>query len=167
MKKCRFNKIKNALDDRDTRQRGVIQTMRKDRGIRSLNSMIAIAVVVMGVSLVLVQTVGAVSYTITVTQTSYGTISPRHQGRSAGTDQAFIITPNAGYAIATLTVDNVSVQPAKAYKFTKVGGPHSIRATFALDTDGDGIPDNVETPGGITLWGKTYSPCTQNVSRYG
>jgi hypothetical protein len=164
MKKRRFDEMRNGSADRDTKQKEVIQMiMRKDRGIRSRSYMIAIVVAVMGMSLILVQVAGAVNYTITVTQSANGTISPGTSSVLGGTDKAFTITPKAGYAIRTLTVDNVPIQPSRTYKFLRVSAVHSIKATFALDQDNDGIPDDVETQG-ITLYlDKAYQyPVCQN-----
>jgi hypothetical protein len=94
---------------------------------------------------------GAVNYTITVTQSSNGAISPGTSTVVGGTDKIFTITPSTGYAISTLTVDGTPlVPPRKTYKFTKVLANHTISATFAPDTDNDGIPDALEQAG-ITL----------------
>jgi hypothetical protein len=138
----------------------VIQ-MKKRKGLRSWMCLMLTAMAVMGMSLLLVQVAGAASYTITVTQSPNGTISPGTSKVVGGTDKAFTITPGAGYAIATLTVDD-PVQPARTYKFTKVTAAHSISATFAVDSDNDGIPDNVETQGiNLSLPGGPYNypPC--------
>jgi hypothetical protein len=136
--------------------------MRKDRGKTSWTSMIAMVVAVMAASLLLVQVAGAVTYTITVTQTNGGTISPNTVTVVGGTDKTFTITPNSKKAITKLTVDNIDVQPARTYKFTTVSTNHTIKATFATDSDNDGISDVLEEAG-ITVWGITYGPCPRNV----
>jgi hypothetical protein len=132
--------------------------MKKREGLGTWMCLVLTAVAVMGMSLLLVEVAGAASYTITVTQNPNGTISPGTSSVLGGTDKAFTITPSAGYAIRTLKVDTPFIQPSRTYKFTKVGAPHSITATFALDSDNDGIPDEVENQG-ITVWGINYPPC--------
>jgi len=167
MKKRRFDEMRNGSKNRDTKQTEVIQIMRKDRGIRSWSCIIATVVAVLGMSLLLVQMAGAVNYTIQASAGSGGTISPSgNVSVVRGTDKIFTITPNAGYAIASLTVDNASVTPPrKTYKFTRVSAAHSITATFAQDSDNDGIPDTVENQGiSFTLSDgvHTYPPCAQD-----
>jgi hypothetical protein len=151
-------------DNMDIPIKEVIQIMRKDRGMRSWMSMIAMVVAVMGMSLLFVQVAGAVNYTITVTQSPNGTISPGTSTVVGGTDKAFTITPNPGYAIDTLRVDGALVQPQRTYKFTRVSANRSISATFAADSDDDGIPDYVETQGITLTLDKTYTYplCPQN-----
>lgn len=134
----------------------VIQMKKRD-GLRSWMCTMVTAVAVMGMSLLLVQAAGAVSYTITVTQNSGGTISPGTSSVLANTDKNFTIKPNANYCIATLRVDGVLVQPSRTYKFTKVTAPHLISATFAPDRDNDGISDDQEL-NGITLAGGMVIP---------
>jgi hypothetical protein len=173
MKKGRFDEMRNGSEDKSKKQKEVIQIMRKDREIRSWSSMIAVVVAVMGMSLFLVQVVGAVNYTITVipvTPSNGGTITPGTSTVVGGTDKAFTITPKAGYAIEKLIVDYVpQVPPRKTYKFPKVSANHTITATFTPDSDNDGIPDNLEQAGiSLTLplpdGVKYYPPCPQNVS---
>jgi hypothetical protein len=147
MKKRRIDEMRSGSEDRDFEEKEVIQIMRKDRGIRSCTYMIATVVALAVAGLLLVQVAGAASYTITVTQSPNGTISPGTSSVLGGTDKAFTITAKTGYAIGTLTVDNVPIQPQRTYKFTKVNAPHSITATFAVDTDNDGIPDALEQAG--------------------
>ena len=50
------------------------------------------------------------------------------------TDQAFTITPTAGYHVADVPVDGVSVGAVTAYTFTAVTADHTITASFAIDT---------------------------------
>jgi hypothetical protein len=74
--------------------------------------------------------------TITASAGSGGTISPR--GAAAvgyGTDKTFTITPLAHYHVANVVVDGVSVGAVASYTFTNVTGPHTIAASFALDTN--------------------------------
>ena len=61
-----------------------------------------------------------------------GTISPSGQVRvERGRDQEFTITPNAGYVISDVLVDNSSVGAVSRYTFNSVQRAHSIQATFA------------------------------------
>ncbi|PEL09316.1 S8 family serine peptidase [Bacillus sp. AFS017336] len=69
---------------------------------------------------------------ITATAGSHGTISPN--GRitaNYGTDQAFYITPNEGYEVATFKVDGEDAKLINnTYTFMKVTTEHSISVTF-------------------------------------
>jgi hypothetical protein len=143
-------------EDRNDTRREVIQ-MKKREGLRSWMSTMVIAVATLVMSLVLVHVADAATYTITVTQSTGGTISPGTASVLGGTDKAFTITPSANYAIATLNVDGVLVQPARTYKFLKVLATHTITATFAADRDNDGISDDQEL-NGITLAGGMFVP---------
>ena len=51
-----------------------------------------------------------------------------------GSDQAFTITPAAGYHVADVLVDGVSVGAVTTYTFTNVTADHTIAASFAIDT---------------------------------
>ena len=65
-----------------------------------------------------------------------GAISPSDpQVVAAGGDfPLFAITPSAGYRLADVVVDGVSVGAVGAYRFTGVDSSHSIWALFAPDT---------------------------------
>jgi len=78
----------------------------------------------------LTATYAVIPTTITVTQSAHGTISPGTTAPAYGTDQAFSITPDAGYAVATLTVDGNPVAPATNYTFISVTEVHTLTATF-------------------------------------
>jgi subtilisin family serine protease len=71
-------------------------------------------------------------YAITATVGSNGTISPSGSvSVNHGSDQTFTITPNIGYAIATLKVDGVEVTATNnTYTFTNVTRNHMIHVTF-------------------------------------
>ena len=49
-------------------------------------------------------------------------------------DQAFTITPAAGYHVADVLVDGVAVGAVTSYTFTDVTANHTIAASFAIDT---------------------------------
>ena len=51
-----------------------------------------------------------------------------------GGSQAFDITPNQGYYVADVLVDEGSVGPVTSYTFDNVVGEHSIVANFAINT---------------------------------
>ena len=73
--------------------------------------------------------------TITATCGTYGSINPSYYvSVNYGASQAFTITPNDHYHVATLTVDGSSVTPATSYTFANVTRDHTISAGFAVDT---------------------------------
>jgi hypothetical protein len=51
-----------------------------------------------------------------------------------GSSKTFIITPNTGYYISDVKVDNTSIGPVSSYTFSNVTSNHSISATFSLLT---------------------------------
>ena len=51
-----------------------------------------------------------------------------------GGSQAYTITPDAHLHVADVLVDGVSVGPVPGHTFTDVQSPHTIAATFAIDT---------------------------------
>jgi hypothetical protein len=69
-------------------------------------------------------------YTITVTQTANGAISPSTSILNYADNQTFIITPNTGYSIASITVDGTPVTTASSYTFSNIEASHNITATF-------------------------------------
>jgi hypothetical protein len=72
-----------------------------------------------------------ITYSITVTQTANGSISPfTFSGFTAGMNRSYSITPKTGYRIDTLTVDGVLQVPAASYTFTNIQANHRITATF-------------------------------------
>jgi len=70
-------------------------------------------------------------YTITVNAGNNGAITPATATYAFGATPAFTITPNAGYGIVDVTVDNVSVGAVANYTFTALTADHVIAATFA------------------------------------
>ena len=64
-----------------------------------------------------------------------GTITPSGDiAVNYGADQAFTITPEVGYHIKDIFVDDVSQGAITSYAFTNVITNHIISATFAIDT---------------------------------
>ncbi len=51
-----------------------------------------------------------------------------------GNDQTFTITPNTGYHVADVLVDEISVGAVTSYTFQDVTVAHSISASFAINT---------------------------------
>ena len=81
----------------------------------------------------------AQTFTITASAGDGGSISPRGSVAVAeGADKIFTITPNGGYTIANVKVDEKSVGAVDSYTFTDVNANHTISATFARDSSGDG-----------------------------
>ena len=75
------------------------------------------------------------TYTITASAGPNGTIEPSGALTvSEGGTGAFSITPDAGYHIADVLVDDSSVGVVSSYTFTQVNANHTISAAFAIDT---------------------------------
>ena len=74
-------------------------------------------------------------YTITASAGAGGSIDPSGAVIvTDGADQTFTITPDAGYHVADVLVDGVSVGAVTSYTFTDVQADHTIAASFAIDT---------------------------------
>ncbi len=74
-------------------------------------------------------------HTITATAGAGGTIAPSGAvGVATGSDQAFTITPNPGFAIQDVLVDGGSVGAVATYTFTNVQADHTIHASFVALT---------------------------------
>ena len=75
-------------------------------------------------------------YDITASAGEGGSISPSGTvSIDYGASQSFSITPAANYHIADVEVDNVSQGAIASYEFTNVTAPHTIEASFAVDTN--------------------------------
>ncbi len=74
---------------------------------------------------------GATSYPISVYVTPNGSISPGSQNIVQGGNYTFNITPNTGYQIADVLVDNVSVGVESTHTFSSITQPHTILANFS------------------------------------
>jgi hypothetical protein len=72
--------------------------------------------------------------TITASAGINGTISPLSASVAYNASQAFTITPNSGYQVKDVLVDNVSVGAVTSYTFSNVTAAHSISATFIAKT---------------------------------
>ena len=74
------------------------------------------------------------SFTITVTQSGHGTIAPGTTDVTYDDNQAFTITPDTGYHIATVTVDGSAAPLTSPYTFNNVKETHTITATYLINT---------------------------------
>lgn len=80
-----------------------------------------------------------VQHTITATAGTGGSISPSGSVTVNDDDsQTFTITPNSGYHISRVTVDDVNQGAISSYTFTNVTADHTIHAVFAADSSGGG-----------------------------
>jgi uncharacterized repeat protein (TIGR02543 family) len=74
------------------------------------------------------------AYTINLTVNLGGTITPSGSVTvNPGASQTFTITPNAGYHVADVKVDGVSVGPVTTYTFNNLNANHTIEVSFAID----------------------------------
>jgi len=72
-----------------------------------------------------------ITYTITATAGSGGTISPSgNVSVNCGESITFTITPNSGFRIKDVIVDGGSVGAVSSYTFTNVNANHTISVTF-------------------------------------
>ncbi len=79
------------------------------------------------------------TFTITASPGAGGTISPSGSvSVNYGASQSFTITPNAGYVLADVLVDGVSVGAVTSYTFTNVTANHTITASFSATGGGGG-----------------------------
>lgn len=77
------------------------------------------------------------TYTITVTQSSNGTISSAEASYNYGSSASFTIEPNAGYHIDKLIIDGLDYETGdlSTYTFENITTNHTISAVFAPNTD--------------------------------
>jgi hypothetical protein len=102
-------------------------------------------------------------FTITASAGTNGGISPSGSvAASYGSTPSFTITPNTGYHIADVLVDNVSVGAVASYTFSAVAANHTIAASFAIDeftiTASAGTNGGISPSGSVTAsYGSTPS----------
>jgi uncharacterized repeat protein (TIGR02543 family) len=76
-------------------------------------------------------------YEIMVTQSAHGTISPSTASYAKGTSPVETVTPDVGYHIASVTVDDISVPvtspSGQTVSFSNIDQGHLITASFAVD----------------------------------
>ena len=93
-------------------------------------------------------------YSIFASAAANGTITPEGQISVAeGSDQTFIITPDAGYFIQSILVDGISQEITDNYVFANVDEAHTISVSF--DTIDYGITASTTTGGSISPEGTT------------
>lgn len=95
------------------------------------------------------------TYTITVTQSSNGTISSAEASYNYGSSAIFSITPSDGYHVSKLIVDNsdYTIGDLTTYTFENITTNHTISAKFAPNTDTqytvkhwrESLPDDYDT----------------------
>ncbi len=96
------------------------------------------------------------TFDITVTQSANGTISPATATNIPfESDLKFTITPGAGYQIADVLVDGISVGVVSTHEFKNIASNHTITATFSA-TSGSSTFDITVTQGA----NGTISPAT-------
>jgi autotransporter-associated beta strand protein len=107
---------------------------------------------------------GGTTFTITNTTTDVnGTCTPTGVASvGSGGSQTYTLTPEAGYAVATLTVNGAPVTPALSYTFNNVTANQTISATFVdiagallfWDSDGSlpGFGSTTGTWGNSSFW---------------
>ena len=79
--------------------------------------------------------------TITVTQSSNGTIAPGTTTANYGSNQTFTFTPATGYSVASITVNGTALSGsaltnaiASGYTFSNVTSTHTLTATYSAVT---------------------------------
>ena len=72
-------------------------------------------------------------FTLTSSAGEHGSITPT-ASIDSGTSKIFTITPNTNYHIVDVLVDSHSEGAITSYTFTNVTAPHTISATFAINT---------------------------------
>lgn len=96
------------------------------------------------------------THTITASAGANGAISPSGAvSVDDGSDQAFTITPDAGFVVLDVLVDGVSAGPVTGHTFTNVTADHTISATFTPELTpavvGAGSPSGTLAPGTDSL----------------
>jgi hypothetical protein len=75
------------------------------------------------------------SYLITATSGAHGSVTPIGVTPvNFGNNQSYTITPDVGYSIAMVKVDNISVGAVASYNFINVISNHTIQAEFTSGT---------------------------------
>jgi len=75
------------------------------------------------------------TFIINATANENGSISPSGEvDVNFGSSQVFTITPNEGYSVSDVLVDEVSVGAVESYTFENITANHSIEASFEIKT---------------------------------
>ena len=92
----------------------------------------------------LTATMAAKTYTITASAGSNGTITPSGVATvNFGGNKLYTFSANAGYEIANVTVDGMSMGAITSYTFVNVVANHTINVTFQLQECE--VPTNLQT----------------------
>lgn len=106
-----------------------------------------------------------IAYTITSGAGAGGSISPSGSVTVAGgSEQSFAITPDAGFYISDVLVDGVSAGAVTSYKFSNVLAPHTISASFAVNSsytisESAGANGSISPMGNTTVTGGSKLTC--------
>jgi predicted ester cyclase len=77
------------------------------------------------------------TYTLTPSAGAHGAISPATpQTVAVGSGMTFVMTPDIGFHVADVRVDDVSIGAPASYDFVDVQADHTISVTFARDVEG-------------------------------
>ena len=74
------------------------------------------------------------TYTITVSSGTGGTITPSDITVNHGSGRTFTISPDFGFQVSDVKIDNVSVGAVSTYTFSNITSDHTITATFTTAT---------------------------------
>ena len=97
--------------------------------------------------------VGGKYYDVTAEASENGSISPEGTVTvKEGNSQTFTITPDDGYHIEDVTVDNESVGAKESYTFSSVDRDHTITAAFAAHDYKAEVTEPTCTEGGYTTY---------------
>ena len=112
------------------------------------------------------------TFTITASSGGNGTVSPAGATSvNYGDSLGFTITPAAGYYIADLVVDGVTVSAASSYTFTNVTASHTISADFdnrtRLYLDFATGPAGAYTAGWTPVYATSLADTMVNVTNVG
>jgi len=77
----------------------------------------------------------ATTFTLTTSAGSNGSVTPSGvTAQNQGSSPTVTITPSTGYHVLDVLVDSVSQGPITSYQFTNYQAPHTLSATFAINT---------------------------------
>jgi hypothetical protein len=121
-----------------------------------------VALVVLGL---MACTQAAHAYTINASAGANGTITPSGMvSVNSGNNQLFVITPAAGYHVASILVDGAPVGILNSYTFTNVNASHTINATFVSGHTLTLLFDQSTYPG--DLWLQIQDPINDFQATY-
>ncbi len=111
------------------------------------------------------------TYSIAASVGPHGTISPSGNVTvNEGANQSFSITPDQGYYVSDVLVDNASVGATTLYTFNNVTQDHTITASFALGNQppnaNAGADQTVGEGDTVTLSGSNSFDPDNNIDQY-